>query len=803
MKGKKGIIIWLVILFIGQSAFSQKLKIFDSETLQPVENVAVYSSDRTKSSISNSRGIARLDRFENEDSVFFQHPTYKHIVRTKHQLKKMNYSIGLEKRVIMLEEFVISANRWEQNRREVPNKITTLSEKEIEFENPQTSADLLGNTNEVFIQKSQLGGGSPMIRGFATNSVLIVVDRVRMNNAIFRSGNLQNVISLDPHSIENSEIIFGPGSVTYGSDALGGVMDFHTKSVKLSTRPQSFTTGSALARYSSANNEQTLHADLSYGQENWGVLTSLSYSNYGDLWMGSHDHPDYRRLEFVEQFSQQDTIVANPNPEKQVPTGYNQFNLMQKLRFRPSPELDLKYAFHFSRTSDISRYDRLIQRKDGLLKNAEWYYGPQKWNMHSLNGKWVHPGLLFNSMQFVLAYQQYEESRHDRGFQEDLLRHRTEKLDIVNFYLDFDKELGDDLLYYGVEINHDNLSSVASEENIINGTVTPTQTRYPNGKNNYSTVAGYIGYKKHVSETITTITGARYSFVDICSTLDTTAGYYDFPFNKLTLNTGAFNGSVGLVYNPNDQWKVNLNASSGFHAPNIDDMAKVFDSEPQSVIVPNENLKPEYAYNLDFGVDATLGEMAEVQFTLFHTWLRDAMVRREATFGGQDSILYDGVMSQVHKIVNADKATIYGGSAQLKVSLPLHFQLVSTINHTKGEDAQGKPLRHVAPTFGETSLNYENEGFKASFFVSYNGKISNEELAPSEQSKTHMYALNEAGNPYSPAWWTMNFKVAYRINEFLRVNGSIENITDVRYRPYSSGIVSPGRNFMIAVRADF
>ncbi|MCK7536351.1 MAG: Plug domain-containing protein [Marinilabiliales bacterium] len=103
----------------------------------------------------------------------------------------------------------------------------------MEFDNPQTSADLLAKSNEVFVQKSQLGGGSPMIRGFSTNKILLVVDGVRMNNAIYREGNLQNVLSLDANTIENSEIIFGPGSVTYGSDALGGVMDFHTKELNL------------------------------------------------------------------------------------------------------------------------------------------------------------------------------------------------------------------------------------------------------------------------------------------------------------------------------------------------------------------------------------------------------------------------------------------------------------------------------------------------------------------------------------------------------------------------------------------
>ena len=89
-------------------------------------------------------------------------------------------------------------NRWKRKINEVPNRITKFYFKQQRLQNPQTMADAIGVTGKVFIQKSQMGGGSPMIRGFATNRVLMVVDGVRMNNAIYRSGNLQNIISFDP-----------------------------------------------------------------------------------------------------------------------------------------------------------------------------------------------------------------------------------------------------------------------------------------------------------------------------------------------------------------------------------------------------------------------------------------------------------------------------------------------------------------------------------------------------------------------------------------------------------------------------
>src|SRR5687767_509129 len=164
-----------------------------------------------------------------------------------------------------MEEVIISVNKWEQKLNEVPNKIVKINKLDILRNNPQTSADLLGQTGTVFIQKSQMGGGSPMIRGFATNRVLLVIDGVRMNNAIYRSGNLQNVISIDALSVETAEVIFGPGSLVYGSDAIGGVMDFHTLEPRLATGKNMLVKGSVLGRYSTANKEKTGHIDLNLG----------------------------------------------------------------------------------------------------------------------------------------------------------------------------------------------------------------------------------------------------------------------------------------------------------------------------------------------------------------------------------------------------------------------------------------------------------------------------------------------------------------------------------------------------------
>ena len=265
-----------------------------------------------------------------------------------------------------LEGVVVSANKWEQKLNEVPNKIVKITKNDIIRNNPQTSADLLGQSGNVFIQKSQLGGGSPMIRGFATNRVLLVADGVRMNNAIYRSGNLQNVISIDPLSTETAEVIFGPGTVIYGSDAIGGVMDFHTLQPRLSADNKMLVKGSVLGRYSTADKEKTAHADLNLGWKKWSLLSSFSYSSFDDLKMGKNGGPDsYLRPEYVERINNKDSIVKNNDPRIQRFSGYNQVNFLQKVRFKPNQYLDLQYSFIYAATGDAPRYDRLIQYRNG------------------------------------------------------------------------------------------------------------------------------------------------------------------------------------------------------------------------------------------------------------------------------------------------------------------------------------------------------------------------------------------------------------------------------------------------------
>lgn len=792
----------LIFIFQGITLDAQTLRILDKSNLDPIDNVAIFNLDHSKTALTTIDGITDLAEFNKNDTLIFQHPSYQNLILPYGSLSIVNYVIKLAPSTINLDPFVVSANKWEQKRDEVPNKITTIKSKDIAFLNPQTTADFLNTSNEVFIQKSQMGGGSPMIRGFSANSVLLVIDGVRMNNAIYRSGNLQNVITLDPNNIENAEIIFGPGSIIYGSDALGGVMDFHSKKVKLSKDSTIIYNVNALGRYSSANNEKTGHIDLSFGNKHLGSLTSISFSDFEDLKMGSNSNDDYQRNHYVETNGVTDHMRENDDPNIQKFSGYNQLNLLQKFRYKVNDKLNFNYAFHYSTSSNVPRYDRLIEYASiDTLKYAEWYYGPQKWMMHNLSMDLADSTKLFDDLKLTLAYQKVEESRVDRKFNSSSLRKRTENVDVYTLNLDLDKIFSQKTtLFYGVEGFYNYVNSEGIKINVEEKDTTKTSSRYPDGGSNYSTVAAYANLKSNLSEKITLQTGLRYSYVWLLSKFDNKA-FFPFDYDEIQLKTGALNGSIGIVYRANKKLHFTSNLSSGFRAPNIDDIAKVFDSEPGNVVVPNSDLKPEYSYNIDMGSTFSFSEKTKLNITVFYTYLIDAMVRQDFTLNGMDSIYYDGELSKVQAIVNGSTANIYGGSFSFMADISNKFGFTTNLTYMKGEDEDHSPIRHVSPLFGSTSLTYTASKLKLDFYINYNGQISAENMALTEREKPHIYSINSNNEPYSPSWYTLNLKGYYQINEKLQLNIGIENILNKRYRPYSSGIVAPGINFIAAIRA--
>jgi hemoglobin/transferrin/lactoferrin receptor protein len=783
---------------------AQELVVVDKETNAPLDQVTIAAINPNLYVVTNENGKAKLNGFRSEKIIQFRRIGYKSQIFSFESLRNLDFKVALSPSNFSLEEVVVSASKWGQSRRDIPSRISSISPEDVALLAPQTAADLLGASGEVFIQKSQQGGGSPMIRGFSTNRLLYTIDGVRMNTAIFRAGNIQNVISLDPLAIEGTEVFFGPGAIIYGSDAIGGVMSFTTLTPTLTSEGEDKIKGKSYIRYSSANNEVTAHADVSISGKKWGSTTSITSSDFGDLRMGSHGPDEYLRKFYVSRVDSLDRVVANPDPQLQVPTGYSQINLMQKIRFSPNEKLNFQYGFHFSETSPYSRYDRLIEiAPNGLPRSAVWNYGPQKWSMNLLSIDYKAESSFFDKSTLRLAYQNFEESRIDRNFSGgNRFRERTqlEKVDAFSINFDFQKYTNKSQFVYGLEVIKNDVESIGSAIDIRNNNSIAVSDRYP--ASIWSSYAAYLSYQYRWSPIVMVQSGLRYNINRVTSDFSRHLEFYPFDFTTSKINKAAINESLGMVITPNSSTTINIVGSTGFRAPNVDDIGKIFDFQAGQVIVPNTNLNAEYAYNAEIGFSKIFNDKVKFDFTGFYTYLDNAMVRRPFQVGGQDSILYNGSNSKVFAIQNAAKSTVYGFQTSIKIKLIDGFDFYSTYSFQRGteelDNGDESPSRHAAPPFGASRLTYSNKNIEMQLYAMYSAEVSFDRLNAEERQKPIIYATDDQGNPYSPSWATLNFKMALNGSDNLKFTAGLENITDVRYRPYSSGMVAAGRNFVLA-----
>lgn len=795
----------VVTLFLSISvsiAFAQTTKITNRSTGLPIADVFVFHENQNVSSISQENGEADLSEFPKSGHFIFQHPAFQVKQMTYERLSSSGFKVKLTERILEIDEVTVTANRWEQDKNEVSQDIAAISEKTISFQNPTTSADLLAESGQVFVQKSQLGGGSPMLRGFSANSVLLVVDGVRLNNAIYRSGNLQNIINIDPNALEGSEVIYGPGSVMYGSDAMGGVMDFHTKQARFTQLDKPQFSGNVFGRYSTAANEQTGHIDFSVSGQSLSYFGSVSYSDIGDLRAGSNRSDGYKghflRKTHVKTAGGADFLAQNEDENVQKSSGYQLINTIHKFKMKTGEKSDIGYGFYYSTTSDIPRYDRLsenITDTDSLV-NAEWFYGPQKWMMHALTFNTYKTTAAYNEAKVTAAYQSYEESRNDRDFGASRLRTRAEHVDLFTITADFDKEFANSSLYYGLDFFYNDVQSDAYREHIITGEQSPTASRYPNGGSQYYTSAIYANYVHRLGERWTLNVGSRFSDVRLeAKTMDASAG--NILQDNISLSNRALNGMGGVIYNhsANTRWKLLL--SSGFRAPNVDDVGKLFEVDNEVIVVPNPELEPEFSYNQELGFQQKV-EKLKIDLVGFHSYLTNAIVRGEYTVNGASTIELDGETKAVRAQVNADEARIFGASARLDLEINPALAATTSFTFTEGYELSSRePLRHIPPMFGKLSIIHQSRKFKTEFYSQYNLTKVRNDIASSEiDDKPHLYT--DTG---TPGWITFNVKTQYILSQTFTAQLGLENILDTHYRPYSSGISAPGRNLIIALRA--
>lgn len=729
-----------------------------------------------------------------------------------------------------LQEVVISASKFLENKRNVAQKIDIITARTIALTNAQNTGDLLINTGKIFVQKSQQGGSSPVIRGFEASRVMLVIDGIRMNNAIYRAGHLQNIITVDQNMLQRLEVMYGPASTIYGSDGLGGIIHLQTKNPILSGVAKKLVThGSAFARYSSANEEKTIHADVSIGGNRVAWLQAYTYSDFGDMKMGRQypdKYPNFgRRTQYIETVNGVDMIRTNSDDRVQKFSGYRQWDITQKLLVRQNNKITHLLNFQYSNTNDVPRYDRLQDIRSGALRYAEWFYGPQKRILGAYEFNAINLGFI-DELRANVNYQDIEESRQTRDYQRyDRFDSRVEKLKVWGFNVSARKKWDAHELTFGVDGQLNDLKSVGTRTNLNTGAVSALDARYPDGKNKmdyYGVFAQHV--YKFANGKLVLNDGIRLQTVKLKSNIVNNS-FFHLPVTEFNQSSTALSGNIGLVYNAQKNTRVNLSLSTGFRAPNIDDLAKIFESSTaaRQVVMPNENLKPEYTYNVDLGVNHQFSEKLTVELNVFYTLLRNAIVKAPFKINGQDSIIYDGVKSQVLASQNSNKGRVYGFSASFAFTITPEITLSSDLSYTNGRfktdpavassiyekqvngtyqlvkrNVSSKPMDHIPPIIGKTSLVYQKAKLRLEAFALYNGwKRLNQFNADGEDNAQYSTADG------MPAWITANFRGNYNLTKCMTIQAGAENIFDRNYRYFASGFSAPGRNLYLAFRVNW
>jgi hemoglobin/transferrin/lactoferrin receptor protein len=703
---------------------------------------------------------------------------------------------------LVLEEATITALKFPENINKLPFSARKITNKGWNMNAPNM-ADVLQQSGAVFVQKSQGGGGSPVIRGFEASRVLLMIDGVRMNNAIYRTGHLQNAVTVDPNILQYADILYGPSSTIYGSDALGGVVNMFTKKPEFSGNKKNLLKGSIASRYSSALNELQVHADINIGSKNWAFLTSVTSSQFGDVVQGNKrnsKYPDFgKKLFYVNTVSGSDFAVNNPDPDKQIASGYKQLDLLQKIAYTPKEGRTHILNIQLSNSTDIPRYDRLTETAGNNPRFGDWHYGPQKRLLLSYQFNASFKSGYFSQMQSILSYQDVEESRHDRRFNDKNINRRWERIKVIGYTLDALHKKDKNESHIGIDMQLNNLKSTAFAEHIITGARTAINTRYPDGRNQMNYFAAYYQHLYKIKPNLTFSAGTRYTQAILHSVfIDKTV--VNFPFSKAEQNNGSLAGNMGITYNTKNNWRISFLLSSGVRNPNIDDLGKVFDSRAGSVVVPNPGLKPEYTYNGEMNV-GKISERLNAGASIFYTLFRNAIVTDAFTFNGASTIIYQGVSSQVLANQNKAKAYIYGANAYLRYTVAGNTDIEAAITYTYGRsetDTSKIPLDHVPPVYGRTGIRHRQAKWNVEVFSLFNGWKKIKKYNPNGEDN-QQYATADG----MPSWITLNLRTQFFLAKEISILAGVENILDQNYRTFGSGISALGRNFVISLRAGF
>ena len=714
-----------------------------------------------------------------------------------------------EEDTYILKEITVTGTRGEKDVFETPRAISVATEQEILRRNPVNIVDILKEEVGVQVQKTTYGQGSPIIRGLTGYHTLILIDGVRLNNSTFRSGPNQYMATVDSGQIERIEVVRGPGSVLYGSSAMGGVINTITKtpvelSKGLSIHPHIST------RFSSADNGKMVRLGFSGGCDKLSFIAGGSYKDVGDIQPGKGYDIQLNNKKFLLTSGDKPKIPEGAwLVDKESPTGWKETDGDMKINYTPFDGHNVKLAYQMVRQKDVPRYDKLA---DG--EYDEFFFDPQNRDLVYAKYTASKVSSFINAMETSLSYHRQEEGQRQLKAGSSSLKETSDVVNTVGLSLQLTSLLGyRQKLTYGGEFYRDTVGSEGISTDLDTGEKkTSAWGTFPDDSRFWDMNA-YVQDEISILDNLEATLAGRYTRFSTQADLS----LKDPAFGEFKSSGDALTGSLGLVYGVTKNLNLVFNVGQAFRAPSLNDTTAV-EVTNEGIDAPSPDLGSERSTGIDVGFKTRFRNLSG-SVTYYYT-IVDGLVTRvpveEAYAGKEIPKLYRDLQdaypdTDVFVKDNISEANIQGVELDLFASIPYvpGVSAYGNLTYTHGYDVDGdQPIRREQPLGGILGLRWdEAEGrFWGEFysrFADRQDRLSSGDIRdpriPGTTTDTSVYDPMA----YTPGWFTLNVRAGVNIANLPRLTVGVENIANRRYREHGSGVDGPGTNLVVSVDYEY
>ncbi|APF18626.1 outer membrane insertion C-terminal signal protein [Caldithrix abyssi DSM 13497] len=762
-------IFFLLFPFYFFPAFGAELQgVVKNAAGKPIADVYVWLEPGEKTAISQHNGQFKFKGLRSGAYFLeFNHISYQPLrigpIVVTDSLLVLN-PIILKENLHAQQPLVVTATRIQTPLPLLPMAVDRLDREQLMNTLANTSAGALKNEPGVFIQKTSHGGGSAIIRGLSSSRILILLDGIRLNNSLYRTGNHQYLNTVDLFSLQAVEIVYGPASVQYGSDALGGVINLISRD--FSDTAAGYGVG-IIGRFASADRSSMFHGQARWQGKTIALQAGYSYKDFGDLRYGQEKLPDALRNSFPG------TV--------QKPTAYLARDYQFKLQWKATSFTNLVFAWQKSLQTHVPRFDKYAYNQYN-----RWLYHPQARSLFytRLVQKTNHP--LLNEISATFSYQVQQEGREIQKEAITSLTIENDQATTKGITLQINGGYASHKISYGVDFYHDLIgSSRWVYDSLTDRKEKKTIARYPDGAV-YQSLGIFVQDKFTVSERLSILWGGR------CARHATEFALNDSLFGDQRLTFKALTFNAGLNYRFSQALHGYVNIGQGFRAPNLSDLSKFGQSKGQIIEIPNPDLKPErlisYMAGLKFRTSHT-------RFTMngYYNLISGLIESAPDIYQASDVLIIDGYSYEVRSKQNIGRGYIYGMELALQRQVIDRWTAGFQLTYTRGQNqTRNEPIGGIPPPFAKFFVRYE----LAALMLEMNLKAAQRQTRLSEDDRQDPRIPAEG----TPAWNTVNFQLQRKVGKWLQVQVAIENIFDVGYRIHGSGVNAPGRNFIFSLR---